>query len=288
MRTAAVSLAIGLCAMAEEPPPATGVTVELRAERTEFAVGDPILVEIVYRNDGKETCEIWEPHVLRFYRCFEVRDATGAEVPNPYAEVDSPCYDGRVTMHKLPPGGTVTLRNYVNECAAFDKPGEYVVTASGGVSMLHGLSRGSGCPSRPLKVKILPAPEKKVRDKVVADLKALWQNPKLLSREEYAPYRPYITEMNGSTDALRLLAFRREQDLLPFWIERLGDRRSAFAAEALAGLPDRAAVLKALEERLGRGVDGNVLAVYVLLAAPGTDKDAFARRKEIRERYEGK
>jgi hypothetical protein len=276
MRIPAALLVLAVCARPEEPPPAPGVTVELRAERTEFALGDPILVDVVYRNDGKEAWEIDEPHVLRFYRCFDVRDAAGAEVPNPYTAVESPCYDGPVTTHKLPPGGTVTLRKYVNECAAVDKPGEYVV-----------LNRGFR--SKPLKIKIGPAPDKRTRTVTAAELKALWQAPRLREREEYARYRPYVTEHNGATDALRLLAFRREQELLPFWIERLGDGpKSAFVAEALAGLPDRAAVLKALEERLGRSVEANVLTVYVLLAVPDTDKDAFARRKEIRERYERK
>ncbi len=267
---------LSLCARPEEPPPAPGVTVELRAGPAEFALGDPILLDVVYRNDGTETREIAEPHMLRFYRCFEVRDATGAEVPNPYAAVESPAYDGPVTRNKLPPGGTVMLRKYVNECAALEKPGEYVV-----------LSRGFRCP-KPLKIKIGPAPDERTRAVTAAELKALWQAPRLREREEYARYRPYVTEHNGATDALRLLAFRREQELLPFWIERLGDRRSAFAREALAGLPDRAAVLKALEGRLDRAVDGDVLSVYVCLAVPGSDRDAAARRKEIRERYEGK
>lgn len=251
--------------------------MHVTSERTEFAMGDPILVEVVYRNEGKETLEIGEPHVLRFYDCFEVRDALGAKAANPYLDVDNPSYDGPVTMHKLPPGGTVTLRKYVNECAVFEKPGEYSVAARG--------YRGG----TPLKIRILPAPDRTARDKAVTELHELWRDPKRRELEEYARWRPYVTDANGMTDALRLLAFRRDPELLSFWIDRLGDRRrSAFVLEALAGLPDRPAVLKALEARLERGVDDRTLTAYVLLAVPGDDKDAFARRKEIRDRYERK
>lgn len=275
----------------DEPPLAEGVTVEVRSERTEFAIGDPILVDVVFRNEGEKTWELWEPLVLRFYDPFDVRDADGAKVPNPFAAIERCTYDGPVRSYKLPPGGTVTLKKYVNESAAFDKPGEYVVTFRTGVSDADGgASSEFRCPSKPLKIRILPAPRKE-RDTVIADLKALSRDPwgKLRAREEYARYRPYVTKMSGETDALRLLAFLREQDLLPFWTERLTDSdRSAFAPEALAGLPDRAAVLKALEERLERGE--RVLWLYAYLAVPKTDdldwKEVDARRDEIRKRYE--
>ena len=280
MRPSPLVLTLALCAGAEETPEAPGVTVEISAERTEFALGDPILVDVVFRNEGEGTAEIEESHRLRFRNAFEVRDALGVMVPNPYLDLDTPNYDGKSTVHKLRPGTTISFPMYVNECAAFEKPGEYVVTARR--------------PSKPLKIRVLPAPDKKDRDRAVADLMALWRNPKLRECEEYARYRPYITEHNGSTDALRLLAFLREPELLPFWIEGIevtGKRtrfRSAFAPEALAGLPDRAAVLKALEARLDRSADPNVLTTYVLLAVPESVENAFARRKEIRDRYEDK
>lgn len=294
MRGAAALLALALLARAEEIPVAPGVTVEVRSERTEFALGDPILVDLVYRNEGKGTWEIWEGHVLQFYDDFEVRDALGAKVPNPYDDVEPGVYDGPVTMHKLTPGGNVTVRKYVNECVAFEKPGEYSVAAR---EEIWGRHRDESrcdyrCATKPLKIKILPAPDKKTRDEAARDLKRLWCDPELRDREEYARYRPHITEDNGKTDALHILAFRRDQELLPFWLALVGNHDAPFVWEALAGLPDRPAVLKALEERLARGERERFLSLYTRLAVPKTDdvewKDVYARRSEIEKRYADK
>lgn len=290
MRIAAVVCLLVLPVAADDVPPAPGVTVEVRAETAEFALGDPIRLALVYRNAGQGAWEIEEPLVLRFYDAFEVCDARGRLVRNPYADVEPGDYDGPVNMHQLPPGGTVTIWKYLNECVAFEEPGEYVVTAR---DEIYGPPRAESrcdyrCQSRPLRIRILPAPEKKVRDRVVADLKRLWEAPELRERPEYARYRPYVTEANGRTDALRLLAFRREQTLLPFWIARARDQ-AAFANEALAGLPDRAAVLAAIEARLAAGEHRRFLWPYTCLAVPKTDdvtwEEVGARRQEIRDRY---
>jgi len=292
MRSAALILLATLCARAEEEVPlAPGVTVELRAEATEFAIGDPILLGVVYRNEGKGTWEIEEPHVLKFYDAFEVRDGEGKKAPNPYADVEPGIYDGPVSMHRLPPGGTVTVRKYLNECVVFEKPGEYVVTARDEIMgpPREGTRCDYRCQTKQLKIRILPAPEKEIRDVVVSDLKRLWCDPTLRDREEYARYRPYVTEDNGKTDALRLLAFRREQEQLPLWIALVGNDEAAFVDEALAGLPDRAAVLKVIEERLAAGEHKRFLWLYTCLAAPKTDdltwEEVFARRTKIAERY---
>jgi hypothetical protein len=119
----AVLLALTLCARAEEPPLAPGVTAELRAERTEFALGDPILVDLTYKNDGQEKWQVVVPLVCGFYNDFEARDAKGARVPNPFGDVEYGGYDGTIDIHDLPPGGTVTVRKFVNSSVAFEKPG---------------------------------------------------------------------------------------------------------------------------------------------------------------------
>jgi len=297
MRWAALLLLAPLCARAEEEPLAPGVTVELRAERTEFALGDPVLVDVTYRNGGQEAWEAWEPLGCGFQDDFEVHDARGAKVPNPFADLDYGGYDGPIEIHKLPPGGTVTVRRYVNGSAAFEKPGEYVVTARAEVwgGLQNGvITKNPRCKSGSLRIRILPAPDKKTRDAIVADLKALSHDTwgKLREQAEYQRYRPYVTESNCAHDALRLLAFRRDQELLPFWIGLFGRDGGAYAEEALAGLPDRAAVLKALEDRLAQGERDDVLRLYTCLAAPRTDNNEWqgvqARREEIRKRYERK
>jgi hypothetical protein len=300
MRPASLVLTLALFAWAEEPPEAPGVTVELSPERTEFALGDPILLDIVHRNDGKETWEVGDPEVLQFYDLFEVTDTDGKKVPNPYDDIEPRAYNGPVTMHKLLPGATVTIRKYLNECVAFEKPGEYVVTARAGNSgesiwtgSISGPPRKDNhndyrCKSKPLKIKILPAAKKEC-EAAARDLKRLWCAPELRVQEEYARYQSHITEDNGKTDALHLLAFRRDQELLPFWLALAGNSDAAFVAEALAGLPDRAAVVKALEERIAKGEREQFLWLYVCLAVPKTDdvdwKNVYERRTELEKRY---
>jgi len=276
---------------------ASGVSVEVASEKTEFAIGDPILLDIVYRNDGKETWEVEEKSAPVFCNEFYVRDAKGTTMPNPYDDVESsgPSFFSTRT-HTLRPGATVIIRKYLNECVAFERPGEYVVAARAGNDHLESLwntrllepgsrQRERRCPSKPLKVKILSAPDKKVRDATTSDIKCLWGHPELSKREEYARYRPYMTDDNGKSDALRLLVFRRDQELLPFWLELLGNDRVPFVWEGLAGLPDREAVVKATEERVNGPQRDRYLMLHVALAVPKTEdadwKEVNTRRDRM-------
>jgi len=318
VRGVAPLLALAIYAGAEELPLAPGVSAEITSDKTEFAIGDPILLDIVYRNDGKETWEVEEFPWLRFDVEFDVRDAEGKRVPNPYDELESSGPDYFTTLtHTLRPGNTVTVRKYLNECVTFERPGEYVVLARAGndssylessqstrLSEPHDKGgRVHRCVSKPLKIKILPERDRKTRDAIASDLKRLHDDPELRKREEYAHYRPYLTEDKGKSDALRLLVFRRDQELLPLWLGLLGDgaagdekgvyRRIDLVWEGLAGLPDRAAVLKALEERLKGPQRNRCLVLYIALAVPKTEdvswRDVDTRRNrlsaELSERF---
>jgi hypothetical protein len=177
---------------------APGVSAEITSDKTEFAIGDRSS-SIVYRNDGRLEIEgFW----LRFDVEFDVRDAEGKRVPNPYDELESsgPNYFTTLT-HTLRPGGTVTVRKYLNECVAFERPGEYVVLARAGndsnylessqstrLSEPHDKGgRVHRCASKPLKIKVLPERDKKIRDAITSDLKRLHDDPELRARVRTLP-----------------------------------------------------------------------------------------------------
>ena len=236
-----------------EVPSTKDLEITLESEKAEYEQDDLIVIAIHYRNMGKRSYSFSESHTGGFHIPFVVKDEKGRRLANPYEEPPYSFggFDGMISTHVLEPGKTLVIKKTLNQCVHFDKPGTYTVDREESVF----LGKDGGwkdqkarrtAKAKPLVLKVRASdPEKRQKD-----IDCLVQ-----AIREHKNYPEGMAlpaeEFGGRLDSLRRLVFYNEPKLLPLLLDELERQYGAdFAETGLRALPDRPAILKALEERL--------------------------------------
>lgn len=251
------------------------VEITLEPEKAEYELDDLIIISVRYRNVGNETYSFVEHHRGGFQHEFAVTDADGRRLPNPYTNLRT--VQGGSFMsstHVLEPGKTLVLKKTLNQCVHFEKPGTYTVTRTeslypgrrGWPNDVDERCRAVGTPLT-LKIKNKCDLERRQQD-IERLVQAYWAGagfPGGMART--------AERFGGRLDVIRRLVFYNEPKLLPFFLDALEKEDvNRFIEAGLQALPDRAAVLKALEERLDHPEKYQVhrlLRTYCYLAGYG-------------------
>jgi hypothetical protein len=281
---------------AAEITPADNVTVRVELDKPEVEIGQPVLVRLIYENHGQETYYVEIDHAGFFHQPCTVTDDAGKALPNPFAQAGLSSRSASIptVTHPLPPGKTVTDTRLLNECVIFSKPGTYRVEPASKILPLNHspeppFYRQVKTASAALRVK---AADPARRAANVDALLRAWQTkaplPEGLIPKEYV-------QSWADQSAERVLATMGEERLIPVFLDALeGQDWNAVAAYGLMGVPDRAKVLQAYEDRLAHPEIHNVINLLNYYAELKTDTtkglDAFFQqflkeRDTYRARY---
>ena len=235
---------------------ANDVEVTLTPEKPEVEIDEPLLVDVTYHNLGQGTYYFEEDHNgdFDFHAIFSVRDEHGKSLPYPYARAGVSVFCGTImtSCYTLKPGNTVTIRRMLNESVRFPKPGTYSIEAH--VTVTGPAKPGKQPPSyatKPIPATIRVKDFDKTRR--AADIDALLA---AYRRGDPIPAdlpfgQKHLFFSGGKSDIARILAFFDEPRLIPFFLDVLeSENINGYAGYGLRGISDRAAVLKAFEERL--------------------------------------
>jgi len=259
-----------------EVPVTKDVEITLESEKAEYDLDDLIVIAIHYRNVGKETYSFTESHSGEFQVPFVVRDEKGRRLPNPYEE---PPFTFRAvsfmsSTHVLEPGKTKVIKKTLNQCVHFEKPGTYSV--SRGEWVYLGKDGGwkdqkarRSVEGKPLVLKVRAGDSEKRQKDIDRLVKALRED------KNFPEGMTSSAEIfGGRLDILRRLVFYNEPKLLPVLLDALEWQvNNGFPENGLRALPDRAAVLKALEERLDHPERYNTLdLLYPYIRLSGMDQ----------------
>jgi len=277
------------------------IEITLEPEKAEYELDELIVIAIQYRNVGKETYSFKEGHTGGFHYAFSVADEAGRGLPNPYA--DRRTFFGGSFMssiHVLEPGQKLVIKKTLNQGVHIEKPGTYTISTGEWVGRGKGGAHGDGIEKlevkgKPITLKLRPAdPEKRQRD--IDRLVQAYHDGKAFPEGLSLPAEHF----GGRLDILRRLVFYNEPKLLPFFLDALElDHGKVLAEAGLSALPDRPAILKALEGRLDhpekyRTLD--LLNTYFYLSGfrerdffeePGR-LDDWKREAEITRKYNNK
>jgi hypothetical protein len=278
-----------------EVPITRDIEITLRPDKDEYDLDDIIIIAIHYRNVGKETYSFTESHTGGFHVPFDVKDEKGQYVPNPYQEPPRiRFFSGVSSTQVLRPGKTLVIKKTLNQCVHFRAAGTYTVSTSHYVH--QGEKADWGKPearrvaqAKPLVLKVRHSdPTKKRQEDIARLVKAFRGN------REFPPgMTPPAESFASGLDILRRLVFYNEAGLLPVFLDALElEQGSDFAETGLRALPDRAAVLQALEERLEQPARYRVFALlYPYFRLAGLDEfdlsgepgrlDQWKREQEI-------
>jgi TPR repeat protein len=235
-------------------PVARDIAITLETEKAEYDQDDLIVIAVRYRNVGKDTYSFTENYTGGFHVPFTVKDDKGRLLPNPYEEASYRVRGGSFLTGTqiLEPGKTVVVKRTLNQCVHFEKPGTYSVSTSeyvylGGDGGWRGGMAPLSAEASPLILKVRTADREK-RQKDIDRLVRAYRDGTSYPKEMARPAEEFP---GNSLNILRRLVFFNEPKLLPVLLDALerGDNAD-FAETGLRALADRAAVLKALEERL--------------------------------------
>ncbi len=276
--------------------PAADVEVSLATARKEYEAHEPILVTVTYRNVGKETYSFRRGGREAFRRHFIVTDARGRELPDPFQRPPGVVYGGGgiYSTYVLKPGQQKAFKYVLNQCVHFDTPGTYTI------SNWAGFALGSDAWAKEAEYRVAKVASLQIVIRPADKAKRAAAIAKLV--QAYHKNEPLPEGFDGGDecwggwlDALRFLVFYREPQLTPFFLDvleqRTGSRAggTSFAEVGLRTLSDRAAALRAFEERLAHPEKHNAPALlrwYHSLARPAHDVFApsWDRRQWKRER----
>ena len=235
----------------DRTPITKDVEITLEPEKAEYELDELIVLTIRYRNVGTETYSFEDHHTGGFRDEFAVANAEKQRLPNPYTDRRTfQCGSFMSSIHVLEPGKTVVLKKTLNQCVHFEKPGTYIVTRGAYVNPGKDGQRGDGKERRevegtPLTLKVRRSNIEK-RQREIERLVQAYREDTGIPKE-----MTYPAEVFGQLDVMRRLVFYSEPKLLPFFLDALEkDDVNRFIEAGLQALPDRAAVLKAIEERL--------------------------------------
>jgi TPR repeat protein len=274
------------------------VEITLELDQAEYALDDLVVIAVRYRNVGKEPYSFMEGHTGAFRVPFSVKDERAMDLPNPYRD-PAPFQAGSfmLSTHVLEPGQPLVIERTLNQCVHFERPGTYTVGTSETVYLGKGgwsrdwkaVRRVEG---KPIIVKVRDSdPEKRQKD--IDTLVQAYRQEKGFPAGMTRPPEHFDTDVN----ILRRLVFYHEPKLLPFFLDVLErDRGGECPETGLRVLPDRAAVLQALEERLEhpeKYCTPELLHSYLRLAGLAYDDwfgepdrlDNWKRAEELRQRH---
>ena len=238
---------------AKEEPAAKRTTddviINVRPDKDEFEVDEPMLIHVVWRNVGKLPYSWTASHSGGLRRHFWVTDAKGRELPFPFQQPMRRVLSvgGLSSRPVLMPGEEKAFKYLLNQSAHIDQPGSYSIDTWGSVV------RGEKGEGDWLSVKVVPAKitvkaaDPKRRREDILELMRAYANDRGVPERFPADDQRY----GGKLDLVRYLAFYREPQLINFFLDVIEHEDvNGFAAKALRAIPDRAAVLRCYQERL--------------------------------------
>ncbi len=275
-------------------PPVEDVVVRAEMEKAEIAVGEPVVVRLVYENKGTATYWVEEDHLGWFHYSCTITDSQGKAVPDVFASTGLMSIDGPFSIHRLGPAEKLTVVRLLNECVVFPKADTYTVmpaspliqTAERAGAGTYRLPRTAAATLRVREAD----PKRRAAD--VDALLAAWRKkgelPKGLIAEEYV-------QSWADQSAERVLATMGEERLIPVFLDEMeGTDWNSVASYGLMGMPDRAKVLGAYEERLAHPETHDVTKLiyrYAEMKAQGAGdltavvKQTRTEQEAYRERY---
>jgi TPR repeat protein len=282
----------------DNTPVADGLELTLETERKEYQVDDLVVVRVCYRNVGKQSYSITSGASGGFDCPFEVRDKQGKKLPYPFKDPSDIRFSlggGLFSTQVLGPGQRLVQQHTLSSCAHIDRPGTYTITAEWEIPLVS-TSKSEEYRrviSRPLRLRFRAFDahrRQETMDRLVEAYRAGTGIPEGMAR-------PAEQFPGSEADVLRLLAFYCEPRLIPFFLDVLERSGHPFAERALWGMPDRAALIRAYEERLEHPEKYNSPALidkYFELITPnrlGGWLEKFpneVRQLRLKEKYRGK
>jgi TPR repeat protein len=279
----------------------TDVEITLEPDKAEYTLDDLVIIAVRYRNVSKETYSFEEGHTGAFHQLFSVKNEKGEDLPDPYRD-PAPFQAGSFlsSTNVLKPGQSLVIQRTLNQGVHFERPGTYTVSTSQWVNLgKGGWSRDWAAvrkvEAKPITVKVRQGDPEKRRKDIDALVKA-YRAEKGFPEGMTLPAEHFDTDVN----ILRRLVFYHEPTLLPFFLDELERERTGECPETgLRVLPDRAAVLRALEERLEHPEKyrtPELLHSYERLAGLAFDDwfgepgrlDNWKRAKELEQRHQAR
>ena len=109
-------------------PLAPDVVIHAQLEPAQAAIGQPVMVHLVYENQGKDTYWFDEDHLGWFHHSCTVTDADHKVLSDPFERTGLVTINGPFSIHRLAPNDKITVARLLNECVVFSKPGDYTIT----------------------------------------------------------------------------------------------------------------------------------------------------------------
>ena len=208
-----------------------GLQLQLVADKTSYALGEPISILMRYEFDGDETLSV---RVIDFDRSgrvgdyrFSAVDANGIAVRDPVSRLGG-MGGGPIAFTKLSKTQPFEQRATINEWLAFDKPGRFLLRAHSNI-----ISRGEGVAGAPIPLDSQP---------LAIEITAPDEASRLLRLEMAKNVLPGVDSENDRTN--RQTRFKAVQDLrflldvraVPLLVQALGDGFINIRLEARRGL----------------------------------------------------